>query len=188
MSKPYELQKKFEKLEPNFILLDELYKKNPKEYIRRRLKAIKLLWKGYTKNQVIEKLDVHRTKLQDCFKSIVEMGVDEGLKYLARTKKVKRGKKLSQEEQDEIIRILEDTTPQDYGYEQYIFTGKILVEIIKEKYNKDVSDQTVYNLLHTKGLSYQKGHRDYENADPEVQYDYCVKLKKNWIRKKKMKK
>lgn len=188
MAKAYELQRKFEKITPNFILLEDLYKKNTKEYIRRRLKAIKLLWNGYKKKEVIEKLDIHRTNLQKWFKAIVEKGVDDGLNYLARTKKINKEKKLTKEEQNEIISILENKTPRDHGYDQYIFTGKILVEIIKKKYNKDVSDQTVYNLLHDNGLSYQKGHRDYENADSESQYNYCIKLKKNWIRKKKMKK
>ena len=52
MSKPYELERAFSKLEPDVELLSELYAREQKEYIRRRLKAIRLLWEGKTRAEV----------------------------------------------------------------------------------------------------------------------------------------
>ncbi len=40
------IDKEFAPLKPNFKLLNQLVKKQPKEYIRKRLKAIKGLWQG----------------------------------------------------------------------------------------------------------------------------------------------
>ncbi len=47
------------------------------------------------------------------------------------------------------------------------------------KYNIEVTDQTVYNMLHANNYSYQKAHRDYANADKVEQEKYTNWLKKN---------
>ena len=73
--------------------------------------------------------------------------------------------------------MLENETPNDYGYEQNIFTGKILVEIVQKKWQIKVSDQSIYNIFKRHGYSYQRGHRDYENADPAAQQAYIETLK-----------
>jgi hypothetical protein len=39
-----------------------------------------------------------------------------------------------------------------------------------------LSDQTIYNLLERPGFSYQRGHRDYDNADPRQQQAYGLEL------------
>jgi len=61
--KPYELKKKFMELSPDYELLDQLYKRHPKEYIRKRLKAMKLLWQGYSIQEIREKLDIGKNTI-----------------------------------------------------------------------------------------------------------------------------
>jgi transposase len=178
MSKPYEITKEFAQLDPNMALLVHLYRNHPQEYIRKRLKAIQLLWEGKTREEVVAFLHIDRTTIISWLKMLIEHGVDTGLRLLATKKSVKKAGKLTQEQQETLIRIVTTESPNMYGYDQNIFTGQILVEIVQGKWHLAVSDQTIYTLLHRHKLSYQRGHRDYENADPAAQKIYAETVKK----------
>ena len=180
MSKPYEIAKEFAQLGPNMALLAHLYRNHPQEYIRKRLKAIQLLWEGKTREEVVAFLHIDRTTIISWLQILIEHGVDAGLRLLATKKSVKKAGKLTQEQQETLIRIITTESPSMYGYDQNIFTGQILVEIVQEKWHLAVSDQTIYTILHRHKLSYQRGHRDYENADPAAQKTYAETVKKNW--------
>ena len=96
---------------------------------------------------------------------------------MTQSKKVKKSGKLSFEQQERLLYTLENEKPSDYGYEQNIFTGQILVEVVKKKWQIELTDQSIYNILHRQGFSYQRGHRDYDNADPLAQKAYALELK-----------
>lgn len=177
MSKPHELEKVFRTLVPDLDLLEELRRKNQKEYIRRRLNAIRLLWEGKTRKEVQEKLDINESTLTEWVRTMVVNGVKEGLKLLAKAKRLIRNGKLTIEQEKELIDMITDKTPQDFGYDQYIFTARILQEIVKEKWDISVVDQTIYNIFRRHEISYQRGHRDYENASPEKQKEFAEELK-----------
>jgi transposase len=176
MARPSKIDRAFAQLRPNFKLLKQLFKKQQKEYIRQRLKAIKWLWQGQSRSEVVEKLGIDRTSLLNWLHVLLEYGVEAGLKLLAQTKKVQKSGKLKAEQQADLIDILEHQKPSDYGYEQNIFTGKILVEVVEKKWQVKLSDQSIYNLLDRHGFSYQRGHRDYDNADPLQQRAYGLEL------------
>ncbi len=177
MACPSEIDKAFAQLKPDFKLLKQLFKRQQKGYIRTRLKAITLLWQGKSRQVVVEKLDIDRTSLLKWMHVLLEQGVEAGLKLLAQAKQVERSGKLAAEQQAALIDILENHQPSDYGYHQNIFTGKILVELVEKEYHLSLSDQTIYNLLARHGFSYQRGHRDYVNADPLQQQAYGLMLK-----------
>lgn len=188
MNKPYELVKKFLELGENKPLLDKLQRRTQKEYLKKRLRIVELLWDRKTPKEIIEKINVRRTIIQQIMNQFVDKGVDEGLKHLAQPAKRSRDGKLSLDQQSSIISMICNESPRDYGYVQNTFTGKILVEIIYKKYGVSITDQTVYNMLKKQGFSYQKAHRDYELADPKQQHEYCESIKKNWRANKKPKK
>ncbi len=96
--KPHELKKKFLELVPDYELLESLIKKNQKEYIRKRLRAIKLLWEGHTITEIKEKLDINKNTTDNWVKIIVENGVEEGLKKLAMPIKINKDGKLNQKQ------------------------------------------------------------------------------------------
>lgn len=177
MSKPYELDRAFSQLEPNFALLAELYEKNQKEYIRRRLKAIRLLWEGKTRSEVQWKLDVDGSTLIEWLRIIVNNGVDAGLRQLSQAKKVHKEPKLTFTQEQALLAIVSDKSPRDFGYDQHIFTAKILQEIVHQQWEIDGCDQTIYNLFQRHHWSYQRAHRDYENADAEEQRAFAEELK-----------
>lgn len=179
MARPSEIDRAFAELKPDWKLINRLIKKEQKEYIRQRLKAIRWLWQGKSRQEVVDKLDIDRTSLLNWVKLILEHGVEPGLRRLAQPKKVNKTGKLAVEHQERLIEILEHKKPTDYGYDQHIFTGKILVEVVQQQWQVSLSDQTIYNLLHRHGFSYQRGHRDYDNADPRQQHAYALELKRS---------
>jgi transposase len=178
MARSSEIDRTFAQLRPNFKLLKQLFKKQQKDYIRKRLKAIKGLWQGKSRPEVVDKLAIDRTSLLNWLHIMIEHGVEAGLKLLAQPKKIKKSGKLAAEYQVSLIDILEHKKPSDYGYHQNIFTGKILGELVEKEWQVRLSDQTIYNMLERHGFSYQRGHRDYTNADPLAQQAYGLELKK----------
>jgi transposase len=178
MARPSEIDRAFAQLQPDFKLLNQLFKKQQKEYIRQRLKAIKWLWQGKSRQAVVDKLEIDRTSLLNWLHILLKHGVEAGLKLLAQAKQVKKTGKLTAEQQLSLIDLLEHQKPSDYGYHQNIFTGKILVELVAKKWQVRLSDQTIYNVLERQDFSYQRGHRDYVNADPLAQQRYGLALQK----------
>lgn len=168
----------FAQLKPNFKLLKQLFKRQQKAYLRQRFQAIKWLWQGQSRSEVVEKLGIDRTSLLHWLQVLIEHGVEAGLRLLAQAKKVKRSGKLRADHQADLIDILEHHKPSDYGYQQNIFTGKILVEVVEKEWQVKLSDQSIYNLLERHGFSYQRGHRDYDNADPLQQQAYGLELQR----------
>jgi len=177
MARLSKIDQAFAKLKPDFELLDKLHKKEQKEYIRTRLKAIRWLWEGKSRPEIVAKLDIDRSSLLNWIKVLIAEGIEQGLKILTQGKKVKKSGKLSFEQQESLLYTLENEKPSDYGYEQNIFTGQILVEVVKKKWQIELTDQTIYNILHRQDFSYQRGHRDYDDADPLAQEAYALELK-----------
>ncbi len=176
--KAYEVNKLFRKLIPNFELLKKLIRKNQKEYLRKRLRAIKMLWEGKSRREVEKQLRIDPSTLLAWLKIMVENGVEKGLKLLAKSKTVQRRGKLSLAQQLELLYIIEYQSPNDFGYYQNIFTAEILLELVNKLWRIKICDQTIYNILHHHRLSYQRGHRDYDNANREQELQYVKKLKK----------
>lgn len=63
MVRPYEIAKAFVTLTPDLPLLAALRKKVQPEYLRKRLRAIELLWEGRSRPHICAKLDIHRDSL-----------------------------------------------------------------------------------------------------------------------------
>ncbi len=177
MAKPYEIQKQFADLVPDFELLAKLYKKHQQSYLRTRLTAIRLLWEGQSRQKILDRLGIDRKSLLTWLKTLITHGVQQGLKQLATPKTCPKTGKLTSSQQEKLVEMIEQETPRTYGYAHNIFTGKIFVELVDRLWQIQVSDQTVYNVLDRQGFSYQRGHRDYDNADPKQQEAYVRRLK-----------
>lgn len=188
MAKSHEITRMFAQLPQNTELLDKLWRKHRLEYIRTRLRAIRLLWQGYTQREVVDELQIGHSTIVRWMRVIVDKGVDAGLYQLVTPKTAPKDGKVSKARQAALIAIIEQKKPRDYGFEQPIFTAAILVEIVQKEWGLTVSDQTIYNILQRNKFSYQRGHRDYEPTDPEEQRTYAEQLKKSSKHQKRMKK
>jgi transposase len=87
--------------------------------------------------------------------------------------------KLSQEQKQQLRSIIIEKTPTDYGFDRYIWTGEIICKLIQQEFDVELKDSRIYEILNELGLSHQKAHRDYDNADKDKQKEFQKTLKKN---------
>ena len=66
-----------------------------------------------------------------------------------------------------------------YGIDRQIWTGKSIIEVVNQRWNIQLKDSRIYDILKEIGLSHQKAHRDYENADQQAQQEFITTIKKN---------
>ena len=71
--------------------------------------------------------------------------------------------------------------PSDYGIERQMWTGAILSKVIAQRFEVQLKDSRIYELLEEWGLSYQRAHRDYANADRAAQKNWVEVVKKTAI-------
>jgi len=95
----------------------------------------------------------------------IDMYCEGGLKALAIPMRSDRKQKLGKEEKRELKKMLLEEKPTDYGIDRQIWTGKSIIEVVNQRWNIQLKDSRIYDILEEIGLSYQKAHRDYENVD-----------------------
>jgi transposase len=67
--------------------------------------------------------------------------------------------------------MLVENKPTDYGIERQIWTGKNIVEVIKQRWDVDLRDSRIYAILKELGLSHQKAPK----AIMRMQTHWCSK-------------
>jgi transposase len=150
------------------------FNRHQQEYQRKRLTAIKLLCEGDSRKQVSIKLGCS----YDTLTSWIDQYLKGGLSELVLPITHQKPSRLSVEQKEQLKMMLTTQKPTDYGIERNMWTGKIIVQVLKSRFNVDMKDSRVYEILAELGLSYQRAHRDYANADPQAQKDW-VNVKKN---------
>ena len=152
----------------------KLFCKYQQEYIRKRLKAIKYLHEGKTRQEVMTKIDCARKSLIIW----IDMYCEGGLKALATPMRSNRKQQLGKEEKEELKKMILEKKPTDYGIDRQIWTGKSIIEVVNQRWNIQLKDSRIYDILKEMGISHQKAHRDYENADQQSQQDFVSTIKK----------
>ena len=128
----------------------KLFYKNQQQYIRKRLEAIKYLHEGETVREVMEQLNCARQSLI----TWIDMYCQGGLKALVTPLKSEREQRLGPEKKEELKQIILEKKPTDYGIDRQIWTGKIIIEVINQKWNVQIKDSRVYDILKEIGLSH----------------------------------
>ena len=91
-----------------------------------------------------------------------------------------RGRKprLSAGQQSELLHLLTETSPEDYGYNTGTWTGPLLIDWIGKHFSVVFKKAQIYNIIKGLGLSYQKVKGFYPEADPQEQGEFKEALKK----------
>lgn len=152
----------------------KLHYRNQQQYIRHRLTAIKLLQEGQSRTQVSEQLGCR----YDTLTSWIDKYLDGGLNGLVSPIRHQKPSRLSQDQQQQLKAMVLTQRPTDYGYERQMWTGAILSAVIEQRFGVPLKDSRIYELLSELGLSYQRAHRDYANADPAAQKEWVEAVKK----------
>ncbi|MEG4574613.1 IS630 family transposase [Microcoleus sp. N3A4] len=152
-----------------------LYYKNQQDYIRKRLIAIKYLYTGYSRLQVCQFIDCSYNTLA----SWIDKFIEGGLERLVEPIKHKNAPQhLSQENKQELRKIILEQSPKEHGIDRNFWTGEIIAQIIQHKWNISLKDSRIYEILKELKVTYQKAHRDYANANKAEQGEFVGAKKK----------
>lgn len=141
-----------------------LYYHHQNFYLRRRMNAIKLIWDGVKLVDVCIVLNCDIKSLRNW----VDAYLSGGFKQLLAPKvSGKRDKgKLNKDQLRVLKYIVLEKTPLDYGMDFYRWTLDAIKNLIATKWQIELKKSQIQVILKQKlGLSYQKFHRDYANAD-----------------------
>ena len=145
----------------------KLFYQNQKSRIRKRLEAVKYLYEGMTRKEVMIEVRCARQTLV----TWIDMYCTGGLESLTKATVSNKPERLSDEQKVELKRMLLENKPTDYGIERQIWTGKIIVEVIKQRWDVDLRDSRIYAILKELGLSHQKAPK----AIMRMQTHWCSK-------------
>lgn len=152
----------------------KLYYRHQQQYLRQRLEAVNLLHQGKRRSQVCEQVGCS----YDTLTSWIDKYLQGGLSELVHPIEHQKPSRLSPEQQQQLKTMVVTQRPSDYGIERQMWTGAILSEVIAQRFEVQLKDSRIYELLEELGLSYQRAHRDYANADLQAQKDWVEGVKK----------
>lgn len=155
----------------------KLYYRNQQQYMRQRLTAIKLLHEGHSRTQVSKQIGCR----YDTLTRWMDQYLNAGLRGLVQPIRHQRPSRLTPEQQQQLKDMVLTQRPTDYGIDRNMWTGAILSVVIEQRFEVILKDSRIYELLSKLGLSYQRAHRDYANADPQAQQEWVAAVKKTAI-------
>jgi transposase len=188
------LTEAFYKIEIDWALWEKFYHKNQKAYIRKRLNAIKLLWKGQSRYSICVE-NLRYGVLTTWIKMYLSSNIDErhlpknikkeelsptykALHNLCQPITRKPTKFLTSEQEQALKAVIISKKPEEVGLAGYIWTGVIIAQYIKREFKVIYQPTSVYDVLARLGLSHQRAHQDYANADKQEQAVFVSKVKK----------
>jgi transposase len=149
-----------------------LMHRHPQEYIRRKLRTIHLYAQGQSPQQVADQLDLHLATSRRYLKQYIT----QGWPALTQPEKRAQPSRLTAQQQAAFKDILLQTRPVDHQLGGNIWTAALMRQYLLAHYG--VNYRTgIYDLLERLGLSHQKAHADYGNADPLAQQASLEQLK-----------
>ena len=152
----------------------KLYYQNQQSYLRARLLAIKFLAEGQTRTEVSQLVSCTYKTLT----SWIDKYLEGGLEKLTEPIKHQVPQRLNTTQKQQFKQMLLQQTPIDYGIDRNLWTAKIMMQIIEQKWNVRLKDSRIYEIIQELNLSYQRSHRDYANADKIKQKQFVELLKK----------
>lgn len=103
---------------------------------------------------------------------------EDGLKGLMDKPGRGRKSRLSENQQQQIHKLLTEESPLDYGYNTDTWTGPLLIDWVERHFQITYKKAQIYNVMKNLGFTYQKSRGFYPEADPEKQEEFKEQLKK----------
>jgi transposase len=150
------------------------YYHHQQSYLRARLLAIKFLSEGKTRTEVSELVNCTYKTLS----SWIDKYIQGGLEKLTESIKHQVPQRLNSAQKQQFKQMLLQQIPIDYGIDRNLWTAKIMIQIIEQRWNVKLKDSRIYEIIQELNLSYQRSHRDYANADKMKQKQFVELLKK----------
>lgn len=172
---------KSKKLELEKIGFDEtvwnkFFRRHQQEYIRKRLRAVKLFAENIEVSVICEQLEINKNSLY----LFVRTYLADGFKGLCRPTTRNHKTRLTKEQELSFKQTIISKAPFECGLEGNLWTGQLMRQFIKEKFGIEFTSG-IYDLLKRLNLSHQKAHSDYQNASKEEQLQFLEDFKQTLL-------
>lgn len=133
----------------------EAVKLSPKEQYLIRKNIVRLLEQKKTNSEIAEILGVSERHVRSVKKTYSEKGI-EGLKPQKRGREKGKNVVLTEEQEKEIQKLITDTTPDQMGLEECMWTRKAIQNLIHRKYKITIKYSTLGVYLARWGFTSQR--------------------------------
>ena len=151
------------------------FHRHPTERVRRKLRVVQSFARGQSLPQAAQS---YRLQLATVRKYLTQY-IQEGLFGLCAPQLQPRAGRLTGEQEAAFRQTVLTSCPQDHGLVGRIWTGHSMQHYLLKTWNV-VYAAGIYDLLDRLGLSHQKAHADYGNADPAAQRA-CLEVLKDTL-------
>jgi transposase len=110
--------------------------------IYRKVKAVLLSEQGKTVQEIAEELGVTEPAVTYILRNFEREGIDEFL-----SKKGGRKERITNEQKETILRLVQEFTPQEFGLKKKYWTYDGVARVMKKVYNVKMSYNTVRKIL-----------------------------------------
>ena len=164
---------KFDKKGFDELIYKVYFHQNQAEYIRKKLRCIKLYHSGKEFDEISTLLLIHPQSVRKYVNIYIATGFDGLCSHIERA----QPERLSPSQLSDFKNILLTQRPVDVGLsDNNIWTGELMRQYLKNTYDIDYKSG-IYDLLERLNLSHQKAHADYGNANEIEQKNFIETLK-----------
>lgn len=160
----------------NYTVLDikALIKSEDKYRIGMRLSAICQLANGVASRQLEELYNTSFKQICNWANRFDKDGV-EGLRDKSKSGRIA---KLSVVQKEQLKEILQNKTPENYGYNTATWSGAIVRELIRVSWGVEYQKAQIYNILRELGFTFQRAKGVYPEANKKLQEEFAQTIKK----------
>ena len=152
------------------------YQRHSADQVRRHLRMVRAFAQGETMQQVAQ---AHQVQVATVRRQL-KIYLQAGLKGVCAAQQRPRAGRLTAEQEAAFRQTLLPTGPDDHGLRGRIWTGQSMRQYVLQTWQVRYR-YGIYDLLERLGLTHQKAHADYGNADPVAQRACLEQLKQTLL-------
>lgn len=173
---PKSKKTELDKLGFDEIKWTKYFQRHQQEYLRKRLRAIKLFAENNDVSTICQTLSLNK----NTFYLLVNLYLKEGFEGLCRPAVRPKPTLLSAAQELSFKQTILTKAPFECALEGNIWNGGLMREFIKREFAVDFKSG-IYDLLARLNLSHQKAHADYQNASKEEQLQFLDRFKQTLL-------
>jgi transposase len=155
---------------------NKYFRRYQQEYIRKRLRAIKLFAENNDVSTISNTLSLNQNSVYIFLAAYLK----EGFEGLCRAAVRPKPTRLTTAQELLFKQTIVSKAPFECDLEGNIWTGELMRQLIKREFAVDYKSG-IYDLLDRLNLSHQKAHSDYQNADKDEQLRFLDRFKQTLL-------
>ncbi|MBA2493123.1 MAG: winged helix-turn-helix domain-containing protein [Acidobacteria bacterium] len=173
---PKSIKAEFDKKGFDDVQWNKYFRRYQQEYIRKRLRAIKLFAENNDVSTISNTLSLNKNSVYIFLAAYLK----EGFQGLCRVAVRPKPTRLTTAQELLFKQTIVSKSPFECDLEGNIWTGELMRQLIKREFAVDYKSG-IYDLLDRLNLSHQKAHSDYQNADKDEQLRFLDQFKQTLL-------